>query len=66
MREQYITFFMQMQYLGSQDKITEKMSDISNILLNLKEVTKLKKKYIDVIKMIHRKVIMVIYRAGKK
>lgn len=57
---------MQMQYLGIQDKITEKMSDISHVLLNLKEVTKLKKKYIDVIKMIHGEVIMVIYRAGQK
>lgn len=57
---------MQMQYLGIQDKITEKMSDISNVLLNLKDVTKLKMKYTDVIKMIHRKVITVIYRAGQK
>lgn len=42
-REQHIIFFMQIQCLGTQDKITEKISDISNILLNLRKCHTAKK-----------------------
>ena len=38
-RQQYIMFFMQIQCCGTQDKIIKKISDIINILLNLKKIS---------------------------